>query len=113
MAYFNDANHASYYSSVSGGVYSYPSPSQMFAIDTEGANSQTFTERANSQTFTNPIDPWSMVRRSEPMIGSPTSLRATASPGDQASPKSFHRLVSDMWTYRIGGPDNLVHEQDR
>ena len=69
MTYFNDFNHASFYSSTSGGLYPHPPPSQMFAVDTEGAN---------GQIYGSPADQWSMV-------GSPTSLRATDSFGEYPS----------------------------
>ena len=76
MTYFNDPNHASFYYSGSEGLYPYPSPTQTFAIDTEGAN---------GQIYGGPADQWSMVRRSGPMVGSPTSLWATASFGERPS----------------------------
>ena len=77
MAYFDDPNHASFYSSVSGGIYSYPPlNNQTFAIDAEVANSQLSAD---------PTDPWSMDRRPGPRFGSPTSLRATASFGERHS----------------------------
>jgi len=75
MAYFNDPNNADFYSSVSGGFYSYPPPSQTFAID---------TERTNGQTYTDPTDPWSMVRQSGPMV-EPINLWATANSGERHS----------------------------
>jgi len=75
MAYFNDANNTSSYStpSASGEFYSYPLPSRTFATDTEGTNSQVYAE---------PTDEWSMVRRSGPMVEPPTSLWATGTYGE-------------------------------
>ena len=75
MAYFNDPNNTDFYSSVSGGFYSYPPPSQTFAIDTQGINGQTYTD---------PTNPWSMVRQSGPMV-EPTNLWATANSGERHS----------------------------
>ena len=85
MAYFNDANNSSFYSSVSGALYSYPSPNQVFAIDTEGANNQIFAD---------PTDRWSMGRRSGPMVGPPTSLRATANSGERHSDPSIDSCLT-------------------
>ena len=76
MAYSNDADNTSYYSSVSGGLYPYPSPNRMFAIDTEGTNGQLYAD---------PADQRGMVRRSGPMVGSPTGLRTEASFGERRS----------------------------
>jgi len=88
MSYFNDAENVDYYSSVSGGLYSYPSPSQTFAIDAEGTNGQLYAD---------PTDQWGMVSRSGPMVGSPTSLRAAASFGEPHSYRSTDwRLTREL-----------------
>ena len=79
MSYFNDAENVDYYSSVAGGPYPYPSPSQTFAIDADGTNGQLYAD---------PTDQWGMVSRSGPMVGSPTSLRAATSFGESHSDRS-------------------------
>ena len=104
MSYFNDADNDEFYSSVSRGFYSYPPPSRMFVVDNGGATGQMNND---------PTDQWRMVRRSGPMVGSPTSLRANTSLGERHLDLSFHRFVSDMCDSRISGPDHLVYEWDR
>ena len=73
MAYFDDASNASYYSSVSGGLYPYPPASQTFDTDTGGAYGQ----------YAAPTDQWGMARWSGPMVGSPTSLREISRFGER------------------------------
>ena len=77
MAYFNDTNNTNFYSTpfASGGFYSYPHPTQTFVTD---------TEEANGQIYADSTDQWSAVR-SGPMVGSPTSVRATDSFGERRS----------------------------
>jgi len=95
MAYFNGANNTSFYStpSASGEFYSYPPPSQMFPTHAEGANSQVYAD---------PTDQWSMVRRSGPIVGSPTSLRATVSYGE------YHSNRSIDWCLTQEPPESLA-----
>jgi len=76
MAYFNDADNTTYYTTVSGGPHPYPPQSRTSAVDTEGTNGQLCAD---------PTDQRGMVRRSGPMVGSPTSLRAEASFGERRS----------------------------
>ena len=78
MAYFNDTTNNGFYSTsfASGGFYSYPHPSQTFVTD---------TEEANGQMYADSTDQWSAERRPGPMVGSPTSLRATDSFGEHRS----------------------------
>ena len=83
MAYSNDDSDHSFYSSVSRGFYSYPPPSRTFSASAD-------TEGAHIQVYGGPADQWGMVRRSVPMIGSPTSLRATASLGEHRSNRFFY-----------------------
>jgi len=94
MAYFNDTNNADFYSSVYGGFYSYPLPSQTFPIDTDGANGQIFAD---------PADQWNMARWSGPMFGSQTGLH------DQAT-TSFGESHSDCFIdwYLIHEPSESV-----
>ena len=77
MAYYNNTNNTSFYSTpfASGGFYSYPHPTQTFFTD---------TEEANGQIYADSTDQWSAVR-SGPMVGSPTSVRATDSFGERRS----------------------------
>ena len=70
MAYYN--NPCSYpTSSASGELEFYSLLSQMLA-----------TEEANSQAHDTFADQWNTIGRPGPMVGSPTSLRATASYGE-------------------------------
>jgi len=76
MSYFDETNNANFYSSLSGGFYSYPPPSQTLPVDDDGSNSQIFAD---------PADQWNTVRQSGPMFGSATSLQPTASFGERHS----------------------------
>jgi len=80
MSYFDDTNNANFYSTLSEGFYSYPPPSQTFAVDTDGANGQIFPD---------PTDQWNTVGQSGPTFGSSTSLQQTASFGERHSDYSI------------------------
>ena len=73
MAYFNNINNADLYSTsfVFGEPDAYPFLSQLSATE----------EVDVSQTYGSLADRWGMVGHPRPMVGSPTSLRATASCG--------------------------------
>jgi len=73
MSYFDETNNANFYSSLSGGFYSYPPPSQTLPVDNDGSNDQIFAD---------PADQWNTVRQSGPMFGSAASLQPTASFGE-------------------------------
>jgi len=73
MAYYSNPNNASSYptSSASGELESYSLLSQMLA-----------TEEVNNQADPTFVDQWDTIRWPGLMVGSPTSLRATASYGE-------------------------------
>ena len=79
MAYFDNTNNVNFWSApsaplISGEPYAYPYLSPTLATDNESATSQLHHV---------PTDGWGMVRRPGPIVGSPTSLRATASLGER------------------------------
>ena len=73
MSYFDEINNANFYSSLPEGFYSYPPPSQTFAVDTDGSNGQILADQAGQ---------WNTVGQSGHMFGSPTNLQATTSCGE-------------------------------
>jgi len=93
MSYFNDTDNANFYSSLPGGFYSYPPPSQTFAIDTDGANGQIFAD---------PVDQWNTIRQSGSMFGSPTSLQPSASFGE------YHSYCSADWCLTRERPESVA-----